>query len=48
LVSVRAGKSRGVGEPQEATSSVAVRHNKAADPLAILTAFRIVSPDASS
>ena len=43
-VSVRAGKSRGVGEPQEATSNVAARHSKVADPLAIMTAFRIVSP----
>jgi hypothetical protein len=36
-----------VGEPQAATSNVAVRHNKVADPFAIMTAFRIVSPDAS-
>ncbi len=48
FVSVRAGKSRGVGEPQEATSKVAVRHNKVADPLAIRTAFRTISPKASS
>jgi hypothetical protein len=37
-----------MGEPQEATSSVAVRHIEVADPLAIVTAFHIVSPEASS
>jgi len=40
---VKAGKSRGVGEPQAATSNVAVKHNNVAEPQAMVIALRIVS-----